>query len=66
MRPGSRRPAEHACMRWALVSIGWPGGTTVGVDYPTSVARPSEEGEGAPGSDLRPEDAGGRPPICPS
>jgi hypothetical protein len=45
VRPGRRRLWRAGCMRWALVSVGWPGGRRAGVDSPPmSPGRPRNEG----------------------
>jgi hypothetical protein len=48
VRAGRRRAGRLGCMRCALVSVGWPGGTTAGVDSPPmSPGRPRNEGRSA-------------------
>ena len=65
MRPGGRRP------RGRLQALGAGQHGLAGRDisrgcYPTSVARLSEEQGRSRLRHSRPQDAGGRPPICPS
>ena len=55
MRPGKRRSRRTGCMRWVLVSVGWPGGITAGIDSPPmSPGRPRNAGRSASPSGTAP------------
>lgn len=60
------RSLTSPCMCWVLVSMGWPGGITAGVDTSSMPpGRPRREWRSVP-RELRHQDAGRRPSIGPS